>query len=447
MRDLAILALLSIGCIWSLRQAWVGAMMWTLVSLGSPHAYFGYAAAGWPVSMAVAGCTIVGLLVTKERVNPFAHPVMVLYAALTLWMAIGLPLSFAPDLCYEPFERTVKIAVMLVLTVALIDTRKKLEVFIWVNTFSLGFYGIKGGIFTLTSGGSSIVLGPGGFTLENNAFALAEIVVLPFFRYLQLQSQSKWARRALGVCMALVAISALGSQSRGALLGLIAMTGYFWLKSRNKFAWGVGLILAGVFVLAVMPDSYWARMNTINDYEEDSSSQGRINSWWAAFNIANDNITGGGFRTNIPWVYERYAPNPKMLYVEHSIYFQMLGEFGWIGLFLFLSLGAWTWVNSKRMIYLGKSSPDLQWAVNLGAMIQVSMIGFAVTGAFLSMALFDLPYNIMAMATLGLKFALAERANRATATSGAPQNALPPRPLSRTQQARPNEIRRNPNLP
>lgn len=440
MRDLVVLALLSIGCIWSLRQAWVGAMMWTLVSLGSPHAYFGYAAAGWPVSLAVAGCTIVGLLVTKERVNPFAHPVMVLYAALTLWMAIGLPMSFVPELCYDLFDRTFKIGVMLILTVALIDTRKKLDVFVWVNTFSLGFYGIKGGIFTLTSGGTAIVLGPGGFTLENNAFALAEIVVLPFFRYLQLQSQSKWARRALGASMVLVAISALGSQSRGALLGLAAMTGYFWLKSKKKFAWGIGLVMAAVVVAAAMPDSYWERMNTIKNYEEDASSQGRINSWWAAFNIANDNLTGGGFRTNIPWVYERYAPNPKQLYVEHSIYFQMLGEFGWIGLFLFLSLGVLTWRNAQRMIQLGKSDPERIWAANLGAMIQVSMIGFAVTGAFLSMALFDLPYNVMAMATLGLKFALAEKANSASRPS------VPVQPQKQSVPRQPQRAR-SPGLP
>jgi probable O-glycosylation ligase (exosortase A-associated) len=428
MRDLVLLVLLTAGCAWSLREAWVGTMMWTLVSLGSPHIFFGYAAAGWPVSMAVAICTLVGMLFTKDRTNPFRHTVIVLYAMLTLWMAIGLPFSFAPEQSYESFDRTLKIAVMLIITVALIDTREKLNAFIWVNALSLGFYGIKGGIFTITSGGSSIVLGPGGFTLENNAFALAEIVVLPLFRYMQLQSKSKWLRRSLGVSMALIAISALGSQSRGAMLGLAAMTAYFWLKSPNKGRWGIVLIVALFLVLALMPEAYWERMNTIKTYDEDASSQGRINSWWAAFNIANDKLLGGGFRTNIAWVYERYAPNPKMLYVEHSIYFQMLGEFGWIGLFLFLGLGALTWRNAQRMINFGKLSSTHLWAAQLGASVHVSMIGYAVTGAFLSMALFDLPYNIMAITTLGLKFALAEGLNPSA------------------DQAKVVDVRRGPNL-
>jgi probable O-glycosylation ligase (exosortase A-associated) len=209
--------------------------------------------------------------------------------------------------------------------------------------------------------------------------------------------------------MVLIAISALGSQSRGALLGVAAMTSYFWLKSRNKARWGLGLVAAAVLALALMPDSYWDRMNTIKTYDEDASSQGRINSWWAAFNIANDRFTGGGFRTNIAWIYQRYAPNPQMLYAEHSIYFQMLGEFGWIGLTLFLGLGALTWSNARKMIALGNASSNQLWASNLGSMIQVSMMGFAVSGAFLSMALFDLPYNIMAMAALALKFAQTEQ--------------------------------------
>lgn len=409
MRDVVILALLLGTCVWTLRAPWIGAIAWTVTSLGSPHIYFGYASAFWPVSMAVALCTFVGMLAqTKSLSNPFKYPTMVIYALLMVWMTIGLPFSFVPEYCYDLWDRTFKITVMLIVSVALINTRQKLEVFIWANVISIGYYGVKGGVFAILSGGSATVLGPGGFTAENNALALAEIVVAPFLRYLQLQSNHKWVRRGLGVSMALVVISALGSQSRGALLGVIAMAGYFWVKSRNKLTWGLLIGLGAAIVLVAMPAEYWARMNTIKEYDQDDSSQGRINSWWAAFNIANDKFLGGGFRTNIPWVYERYAPNPRMLFVEHSIYFQMLGEFGWVGLFLFLTMGVMTWRKAQELIGLSKQRPSLKWAGDLGAMVQVSMVGYAVTGAFLSLALFDLPYNVMAMAVLGLRFAWQE---------------------------------------
>ncbi len=420
MRDLLILILMTIGCVWTLRRPWIGAIMWTVVSLGSPHIYFGYASANWQVSMAVAICTMVGLAANQAWSNPFRHGVIIVYAVLTAWMTAGVPFSFMPEACYDLWDRTIKIALMLIISVALIDNRKKLEVFIWANVVSIGYYGVKGGVASILSGGSATVLGPGGFTAENNALALAEIVVLPFLRYLQLQSPNKWVRRALGVSLALIALSALGSQSRGALLGLMAMVGYFWVKSSRKFTWGVLIGLGALLAVVAMPAEYWARMNTINDYEADASSQGRINSWWAAFHIANDNLMGGGFRTNIGWVYERYAPNPRMLFVEHSIYFQMLGEFGWVGLFLFLSLGVMTWRNAQKLIGLGKQNPTLKWAADLGAMVQVSMVGFAVTGAFLSLALFDLPYNVMAMAALGLWLANQQLQGEAAAPPAAP---------------------------
>jgi putative inorganic carbon (hco3(-)) transporter len=405
MRDMLLLVLLSAGCLWSIRAPWIGAIMWTVVSLGSPHVAFGYAAANWPVSMVVGGSTLLGLVLTRERQNPFSNLAVVLTALLMVWMTITLPFSLAPEFCYDTWDRTAKIMVMLFVTISLLDTKKKLEVFIWANVISVGYFGVKGGVFSIVTGGNHIVLGPGGFIAENNALALAEILILPLMRYLQLQMQNKWARRAMGVSMALVAVAVLASHSRGGLLGLIAISGFFWLRSGNKFRWAAIIVLASILALTAMPDEYWQRMSTIKTYEEDASAQGRINSWWVAYNVANDRITGGGYRLNVNWIFAKYAPNPRMLFVAHSIYFQMLGEQGYIGLLLFLSIGVMTWINCMRMIRRGKQDPELRWAADLGAMVQVSMVGYAVAGAFLSLALFDLPYNVMAISALGLRFA------------------------------------------
>jgi putative inorganic carbon (HCO3(-)) transporter len=407
MRDLLILVLLTAGCLYSIKAPWVGAIMWTVVSLGSPHIHFGYEASNWPVSLAIAGSTLLGLVLTRERQNPFANGAVVATALLMLWMTITLPYSFEPDLCYDTWDRSLKITVMLIITVVLLDTREKLNVFIWANVVSIGFYGVKGGVFSIMTGGNSIVLGSGGFIAENNNLALAEIVILPLMYYLVGQSTNKWVRRGLFVSMALVAVSALVSHSRGALVGMIAMALFFWVKSDKKLRWGAIIALSALIAFLALPDEYWQRMNTIKTYDEDLSAQGRINSWWLAYNVANDRFTGGGFRLNVVWIFAKYAPNPRMIFAAHSIYFQMLGEQGYIGLILFLSIGVLTWFNAHRLIKRGRSSPDLSWAADLGSMVQVSMIGYAVAGAFLSLALFDLPYNVMAMAALGLRFATA----------------------------------------
>jgi putative inorganic carbon (HCO3(-)) transporter len=198
---------------------------------------------------------------------------------------------------------------------------------------------------------------------------------------------------------------------------LLAMFSYFWLKSDRKVLWGAIFVVSGLVALSALPEDYWQRMNTITSYDEDGSAQGRINSWWVAYNVANDRITGGGYRLNVAWIFAKYAPNPRVILVAHSIYFQMLGEQGYIGLLLFLSIGVLTWINAQRMINRGKTSPELAWAVGLGKMVQVSMIGYAVSGAFLSLALFDLPYNVMAIAALGLRFASGQPSSLPTGTA------------------------------
>ena len=49
----------------------------------------------------------------------------------------------------------------------------------WVMALSIGFFGVKGGIFTVVGGGENMVWGPPGSFIEgNNELALALIMVL-----------------------------------------------------------------------------------------------------------------------------------------------------------------------------------------------------------------------------------------------------------------------------
>ena len=123
---------------------------------------------------------------------------------------------------------------------------------------------------------------------------------------------------------------------------------------------------------------------------------GRINAWTMAVNIANDRITGAGFAFASPFIYQMYAPDPSIVLVAHSIYFQVLGEHGYIGLILFLSM----WISAYRVagyiVKAGKGVDDLAWAVHFGNMAKVSMVGFAVGGAFLDLAYWEMPYYLIA---------------------------------------------------
>ncbi len=139
-------------------------------------------------------------------------------------------------------------------------------------------------------------------------------------------------------------------------------------------------------------------MDTINTYEEDRSVSGRFNAWGMAYNLANDRpFLGGGFEVTTRELFDRYAANVEDIpRAAHSIYFQALGEHGYVGLGLYLLLGFLTWRSGAWIIRNTKNLKEYQWASSLASMIQVSMIGFAVGGAFLSLLYFDVPYYLMA---------------------------------------------------
>lgn len=424
MRDALLLLIICGGSLAALRRPWIGVMLWTWISLMNPHAEFGWRAATWPVASLVAGCTLIGLVFTRDRQNPFLSAPVWALLAFTSWICVTLPFSMYLDPSISLWTRSLKIFLMLFVTLALVNTREKLSWFIGLCVFSLAFYGIKGGVFTLATGGNFRVWGPAGFIQGNNEIALALVMVLPLMRYVHLQLRRPWLRHAMAVAMVLTAVTVLGTYSRGALLALAAMSAVLWIKSERKVLWGVLLVLCALAILSVMPEQWWARMDTIKTYERDESALGRINAWIMAWNLARDHFFGGGFSIYYPEVFLRYSPEPDRVHAAHSIYFQVLGEHGFVGLFLFVLIGWLTWRKCARLQALARANPEIQWAGQLGSMIQVSMVGFAVGGAFLSLAYFDLPYDMMAMVAIALH--LVEK----TSARPAPQPATaaaPPR--------------------
>jgi len=175
------------------------------------------------------------------------------------------------------------------------------------------------------------------------------------------------------------------------------MGGFLWLKSQHKFRLALLFILTIPVMLAYMPEQWTQRMDTIEHYEEDRSVQGRFNAWAMAFNLAKDRpFVGAGFETTTSELFERYAPSVDVgSRAAHSIYFQALGEHGFVGLGLYLLLGFLTWRTGVWIIRNTRGLNEYQWAFSLASMLQVSLIGFAIGGAFLGLLYFDVPYYLM----------------------------------------------------
>lgn len=383
------------------RNTEVGIYLWSWIGYHNPHRL----AFGWSRdfswAMIIALVTFTALLFSKEpKKIPWTRETILL-AMFVVWMLITTQFAFFPTLAWDNFVKVFKVLLMTFVTMMIITNLKRLNGLIWVICISLGFYGIKGGIFTIMKGGVHRVQGPDGtFFGGNNEMALVLAMLIPLLRYLQLYETRNWLRLGLGAAMFLSAVAAIGSQSRGGMLGLVAMGVFLWGKSRNKFVLAMLIGVSVLTIASVMPQSWYDRMNSIKTYEQDQSSLGRINAWWTAFHVAKSNITGGGFDMFRPATFARYAPEPNRVHDVHSIYFEVMGEQGFIGFAMFLGLGFMTWYRCAQIKRLSKNDPARRWAFDLASMIQVSLVGYATAGAFLGLAYFDLFYHLIAMTVL-----------------------------------------------
>jgi putative inorganic carbon (hco3(-)) transporter len=418
MRDIAVVLFFLAFAVAALRRPYYGALLWVIFGLMNPHRLSYGFAYSLPFAQLAVIVTVLSMAMHSREVRRPQGVSMALLVAFTLWMTVTSALSIVPGPTWTKY----------------IDVLK-----------------VIGMTFVVATGGSYRVWGPPSSLVEgNNELAVALIMIIPLMYFLATHASEardfyllrripvRLLRWGFGIGALLCVASAIGSQSRGALLAIIAMGAMLTWRSKSRFKIASLIMVAAVVALPLLPDTWWDRMNTIKTYQEDLSALQRINAWETAINIANDRFAGAGYTTAHPEVFDRYSPRPgrQWIYVAHSIYFQVLGDHGYLGLLLFLGIGLSAYFAAGRTARMAGGHEDLAWAAGLMNMCKVSLVGFAAGGAFLSLAYWDLPYYVivLVMATnLFVRQQLSQRANRPVPAAPSP---LPLRPAAPTHRGR-----------
>jgi len=385
-------------------RARIGALMWAWVSMMIPHRLAYGFAASFPFAQVIAICTLVAMLFRKpaERFPFPSHLITTMIILLVAWMSITSLFAKAhPDVVFMMWSQMLKIHLMLIVTLMLLRGREHIDQLIWVMVISIGFYGVKGGVWTVLTGGGERVYGPqGGILGNNNEFALALVMLIPLMYYLMGSATKRWIKYALIGSMIACSFAILGSHSRGAFLAIAAMSILLALKSSRPFLMVMLLALAGLVMLPFMPDHWTSRMESIQTHE-DWSAMSRLYTWELVWNLTLDHpIVGAGFSYQSPEIVARYSTIELEAWTAHSIYFQAMGEHGFVGLVLYVSLFACGWLRAGKLARICRAEKELEWVVRLMPMIQVSIAGFAVGGAFLSMVYFDYSYYLLGLVVL-----------------------------------------------
>lgn len=426
MRDLLV-ALIVFGSVpFTFVRPYIGVYVWTWLSLMNPHRMTWGFAYTLRVALVVGASTIIAWLLSREPKRPPMSAPVVILAIFTVWVTFCNLFAVNPTDAWVKWSEVIKILAMTFISMCLLQSRERIYIMVWVMTVSIGFYGFRGGIFTILTGGNFRVWGPPGtFIEDNNQLALAMVMTLPLIWYLFLQAKERWVKLGLLAGAGLTIISTAGTYSRGGALALAVMLSALWLKSRYKIVTLVLAVVAVMGVLAFLPDHWYARMNTIATYDQDGSVRGRFDAWTFAWRVALERpIVGGGLRVFYDSAYFfRLVPDASKSRNAHSIYFEVLGETGFVGLGLFLLLGTSCLLTAGSVIRLTRGRPDLEWARNLAAMSQVSLIGYATAGAFLNLGFFDLYYFLIAVIVC-LKYVVQQELTKSAATAASPAAPL-----------------------
>lgn len=416
-RDTVVILIILLSAPVALFNPYFGVLMWTWIAYFNPHRYgWGIARYGFfQPAIIIAIPTLVGLLFAPKNVRLMTREAFLL-VSLWVWFAITtFYITRVPEFAGHVqdaaihLEEVSKILLMTFVTILVVTSKLKLRLLVFVILFSFGVRAVVVALWYLRTGGQFTVWGPeGSFIYDNNDFGLALNMTVPMFFFMARAQPKLWMRVVLRILMVCVVICVIGTYSRGALVGLAVITLALVAKSRQKVFGFFSVAIALVCVVMFTTNVWQDRMSAFLEGNLDASAYSRLIAWGGGWNLATQYpITGGGFDVfTDEAIFPSFVP-PSLrgalyskvhhLHSSHSIYFEMLGEQGFVGLGLFLLLLFCCFARLWSLRRQARRNPTLEWVEPYTHMFEVTLLAYMVNGATLGRAYFDFFYQIVAL--------------------------------------------------
>lgn len=413
MRDLLLVGFLFFASFYAIKRPYLGVAAWIWISLTAPANWaFGFSQ-DFRLNLTIVLVTALGYLFSKRAESTRLTSLGALVLIFGFWTLITTAAnsSMDPDWVWATWIEFIKVVALFVFVYLTVSKRAHIETLVWAIVLAISAYAGMEAVKFVLSGGAHRIVGRAGVIIDRNDLAVAINMCIPLLIYLIETVKHKKLKLGLMVLLGLNLLSIIGTYSRGGFIGLAIVGLFFWARSRYKFAWALAAVLSLPLLYQFAPDDWKERQSTVaTAAEEDLSFIGRLWAWKVSALIALDHpITGGGFRAVMdPGLWARYAADtpdftpietpPIPLYVPpkaaHNIYLQVLGDHGFVGLFIFLGILLNSLVVTRSNFRRGKQQ-EVGWYAKLSSAIGLSMIGYCITGGNVSLAYFDLLYAIL----------------------------------------------------
>ena len=434
MRDAAFALLMLCALPLAIARPFNAYLLWGWTGLLVPTAYFYGFMTHARVNLSLAVLTFALILLGRVKWRDYQpnrvtwlYLLLALHATLVFWFAYGENPHNA-----QYHEILIKGLLFALVMPFFVRERVHFHAMFIVIALGLGIHGVLNGLKSVASAGGHNMLGPAGTMLaDRNHLSTVLALVLPVLFYLQTYSANRLIRLGFLGTFCLVVVAILAGGSRAGFIALSVVGLWLVLTTRRK---GLALALAVTAVvgfLAFVPEDITSRLSTIKEAEEDSSFMGRVIAWKISSAIALANpVFGGGFHAvQVQPIWDTFKTAPSLLgflnlpvpefsaKAAHSIYFEVMGDLGFVGLGIFLTIlsrGVWSRFTIKQLTaQLGES---YQWARDMADMLMLSVLAYMVGGASVSLGYLEVIYMVVMLMEL-LRLHLVRAA--ASATKGA----------------------------
>lgn len=452
MRDLFLLGILPFLLYAMFKRPFIALGMWPWTALFFPNGWVYGIAGSIRYNLLIAGVTIFGYLMQKQKPKVHLGVLGILVLTFFFWTTMSSALTVGrPDVAWEYWNRFMKVVVLFLFVTLIVEKKLHLDVILWGVVLSVGFYGNLEALKYILSGGHHKIAGMDGHVLgDRNELSVAFVMTLPICMYLLAEYGRKARAIHFGLIatMCLLVFAVIGTQSRGGFIALLTLGGYLFIKSDRKGLLGVLIVILVAILANFVSDEFTNRIDTIETADKDASFMGRVVAWKVSFILAMQNpVFGGGFKSmetysvytqlvanffQYPWFYTGDMLPPAFARAAHSIYFQVLGEHGFPGLALYIGCLLLGWLKAGKAARTIKRAGGALWLSTVSTMIQLSIFAFALGGAALSFAYFDLIFTLFGLViVIEARLVPAELkrladAKAAAAAAAAPSGALVP---------------------
>jgi probable O-glycosylation ligase (exosortase A-associated) len=335
---------------------------------------------------------VIACLLANQRVVPWLQRQFLPIALILAYMALWVPFARNNYFAYAVFKSTLQTWLFAIAFASFVNTTARLSRAMQIWVLIMAFQALWG----ITHGGH----GNGNFAYDENEFALLMNVAIPFAVFGARAQKSqlwKWLFRCVA---ALCVCGVVASNSRGGLVGLVAVTAFAVLTSPHGARMLLAtLVAAGLFV-AIAPAAYWNEMRTIFD-PDDTTRVGRQRHWRHGAEMWKANPILGVGQGNYPWnvhFYEKFDHTTQSQggRASHSLYFTLLPELGLVGVALYAALLCFCVADLWHVIAPAGAAPGLRLDGYARAIL-AAFIAYLSTGIFLSVLYYPYVYYFAGM--------------------------------------------------